>query len=79
LSIFPEKNYIDDARVTAQSHHTAELRSALSRLIRSHEATAGCKPTEQQVNDIARQSGAAVTAIMLAMSKSCLAFAEVAH
>lgn len=79
MSIFPDKNYIDDTALTATDPGTAELRVALSRMILAHQAPCGGKPTEDQLRAIMFQSGAAVTAILMAMRDACKAFAELQH
>lgn len=44
------------------------LQTALARLLLAHDALRGCKPTTEQLDRIAFQSGVAVTAIMQAFN-----------
>ena len=79
MSIFSDYNYLSDATGAAVSPQTSELRAAISKMMLAHEATAGCKPNEEQLRAIMFHSGAAATAIIMAMSDACKAFAEVSH
>ncbi len=56
----------------------ASLRTALGALSLAYEAHSG-KPNEQQVNEIARLSGAAVTSIMMALAATCKSYSEAQH
>lgn len=56
----------------------ASLRTALGALSLAYEAQSG-KPNEQQVNEIARLSGAAVTSIMMALAATCKTYSEAQH
>ena len=56
----------------------ASLRTALGALSLAYDAPSG-KPTEQQINEIARLSGAAVTAIMMSLAATCKTYSEAQH
>lgn len=57
----------------------ASLRTTLGALSLAYDAASGCKPNEQQVNEIARLSGAAVTSIMMALAATCKSYSEAQH
>lgn len=57
----------------------SELRTALLAVLIAHQATCGCKPTAEQMDVIARHSGAAVMAIMSAMKDAAMTHAEAQH